>query len=65
MLSFAVGEAIVVRGLVSAASLNGRRGEVLGHQTEKGRVMVRLAAAGGEAAKDICAKPANLEKVEE
>ena len=62
MLRFAVGSAIVVKGLVSAAALNGRKGEVIGHQTENGRVMVRLPAAGGEPAKDICAKPANLDK---
>ena len=59
---FAVGEAIVVRGLVSAASLNGRKGTVLGLQKEKGRVMVRLAAVGGEPERDVCAKPANLER---
>ena len=61
-LSFAVGEAIVVRGLVSAASLNGRKGTVLGLQKEKGRVMVRLAAVGDEPERDVCAKPANLER---
>ena len=44
------------------ASLNGRKGTVLELQKEKGRVMVRLAAVGSEPERDVCAKPANLER---
>ena len=62
VLRFAVGSAILVKGLVSAAALNGRKGEVISHQTENGRVMVRLPAAGGEPAREVGVKPANLER---
>ena len=62
MLRFAVGSAILVKDLVSAAALNGRKGEVIGHQTENGRVMVRLPAAGGEPAREVCVKPSNLDR---
>ena len=53
-----------MRDLVSAAALNGRKGKVIGRQLEAGRVMVCLAAVGDEPAKEICAKPANLKRVE-
>ena len=65
LLRFSIGEAVVVRDLVSAAALNGRKGKVIGRQLEAGYVMVCLAAVGDEPAKEICAKPANLKRVEE
>ena len=65
LLRFSIGEAVVVRDLVSAAALNGRKGKVIGRQLEAGCVMVCLAAVGDQPAEEICAKPANLERVEE
>ena len=62
MLRFAVGSAILVKGLVSAAALNGRKGEVIGHQMENSRVVVRLPAAGGEPAREVGVKPSNLDR---
>ena len=57
---FAVGEAIVIRSLVSAAALNGRKGKVIAEQNEAGRVGVLLFPVEGEPAKEISVKPANL-----
>ena len=63
VLRFAVGSAIVIKGLVSAAALNGCKGEVIGHQTENDWVMIfRLPAVGGEPARDVCVQPSNLDR---
>ena len=58
---FAVGDAIVVEGLVSAVALNGVKGKVTALPNDKGQVAVNLASVQKE---DIVFNPKNLLRVE-
>ena len=59
--TFAVGDAITMVGLVGAAELNGRAGDVITPPGADGRYGVKLSKRGAaEPSRKLAAKPANL-----